>query len=63
MDWDKMAKMSSDGKFRMQLQDKPLILPNDAPLPTLFVSHGSPMTAVDDGPVSQFWKLLGKQVK
>lgn len=29
-------------------------------LPTLFVSHGSPMLAVDPGATGEFWKKLGR---
>lgn len=31
-------------------------------LPTLFISHGSPMTALDQGPVPQRWRALGRQI-
>lgn len=29
------------------------------PLPTLYISHGSPMTALDGGPAGQYWRDLG----
>ncbi|MGH6968118.1 MAG: DODA-type extradiol aromatic ring-opening family dioxygenase, partial [Stellaceae bacterium] len=31
-------------------------------LPTLFVSHGSPMLAVDPGITGEFWKKLGRML-
>jgi 4,5-DOPA dioxygenase extradiol len=31
----------------------------DLPLPSLFVSHGSPMTALDPGAAGAFWRRLG----
>ena len=32
----------------------------DHPLPSIFVSHGSPMTAVEPGPSGDFWHRLGQ---
>ena len=32
------------------------------PLPSLYVSHGSPLTALDTGPVTQFWRALGRAI-
>jgi len=29
------------------------------PLPTLYISHGSPMTALDGGPAGRYWRELG----
>jgi 4,5-DOPA dioxygenase extradiol len=29
------------------------------PLPTIFLSHGSPMTAIEEGPARSFWTELG----
>ena len=33
-----------------------------APLPTLYVSHGSPMTALDAGEAGAFWRRLGPAI-
>jgi 4,5-DOPA dioxygenase extradiol len=33
-----------------------------APLPTLYVSHGSPMTALDAGQAGAFWRALGPAI-
>lgn len=33
----------------------------NTPLPTLFVSHGSPMTALEDGPAPHCWQSLGQR--
>ncbi|MCU0814489.1 MAG: dioxygenase [Burkholderiaceae bacterium] len=34
----------------------------DTSLPPLFVSHGSPMTAVEPGPAGAFWRRLGASI-
>lgn len=34
----------------------------DHPLPSLFVSHGSPMTAVEPGASGDFWRRLGQAI-
>jgi len=33
-----------------------------APLPTVFLSHGSPMLALDAGAAGQFWQKLGREL-
>jgi 4,5-DOPA dioxygenase extradiol len=33
-----------------------------APLPTVFLSHGSPMLALDAGAAGQFWQNLGREL-
>lgn len=63
MDWEKAAKMSWAAPYVMDLKPGPPDLAPGAPLPVLFVSHGSPMSAVQDTPVSSFWKLLGEKVR
>jgi 4,5-DOPA dioxygenase extradiol len=33
-----------------------------SPMPALFISHGSPMTAVDPGPAGAAWAALGREL-
>lgn len=37
-------------------------LPASAPMPALFIGHGSPMNAIEDNTFSQTWRELGKRL-
>lgn len=45
-----------------QLQPADLDLPHTAPMPVLFVGHGSPMNAIEDNPWRQSWQALGREL-